>query len=275
MKALAQISILALTVFPLWVQSSQAAETSAQPSSPACFLSPDTCNLFQQAADELAVSPVLTQAIAQVESAASPYALNIEGQAFSFDSKEEAIEAAGRELAAGKSFDSGIMQINSQWLKRFDLPLAALFDPAANIYLGSWILSKNIRQYPGWQAVARYHSPNESQGQTYVERVKAALRAKKTGVKAKALSKKLTAGSADGFAGGLDESKEKITSNSLTAGNAFVREPAHQIVVYRTVGEASKRGNAVSAVKRDKSPAVFVQRFGEKQLVFARETHDE
>ena len=242
---------------------------------PAPSLSSDFHPLFQSAADYLGVPISLTQAIAEVESGTFSHVLNIEGQSLFFDTKEDALTAARRALAAGKSFDSGIMQINSQWIKRFDLPLEAVFDPAANIYLGSWILGENIRQYPGWRAVARYHSPNESRGQTYVERVKAVLKAKKTGVKAKALSKKLTAGSADGFAGGLDESKEKITSNGLAAGNAFVREPAHQLVVYRAAREASKRESAVSAVKRDKAPSAFVQRFGEKRLVFARQASDE
>ena len=139
----------------------------ANPVAPAPFPSSDFRHFFQSAADELGVPISLTQAIAQVESAAYPYALNIEGKAFSFATKDEAIEAARWTLAAGKSFDSGIMQINSQWINRFDLPLEALFDPAANIYLGSWILGENIRQYPGWRAVAHYHSPNESQGQTY------------------------------------------------------------------------------------------------------------
>ena len=302
MKALARITVLALAVFSLWMQSSQAAETSAQPSSPACFLSPDTCNLFQHAANELAVSPVLTQAIAQVESAASPYALNIEGQSFSFDSKEEAIEAAQRALAAGKSFDSGIMQINSQWLKRFDLPLAAVFDPAANIYLGSWILSKNIRQYPGWQAVARYHSTDERRGQTYVEQVKAALQKAEDRKTARArVAAPDSEKPPDSLAKDLpvpDESMGNLGAGGTgtgTAGSGFVREPAPlnrltgHLVVYRALAanlvanlaasgerERPARVNQAISVRGTTNAPPFVQRFdGSQPPMFVRQAENE
>ena len=312
MKVLARISILALAAFSLWIPPGQAAETSAQPPSPACPLSPATCSLFQSTADELGVPISLTQAIAQVESAVTPYALNIEGQAFSFDSKEEAIEAAGRALTSGRSFDSGIMQINSQWIKRFDLPLEAVFDPAANIYLGSWILSKNIRQYPGWQAVARYHSPDQSRGQTYVEQVKAALKKVEDRKTARPRisapgSKKLAASLAkeaallpavplDG-----DEPKGKIvsdagiagtgTTGAGTAGSVFVREPATQnrltghLVVYRGLavnlaasGERENPAHVSPAptVRKKEKAQVFVQRFNGAQIpTFARQAQYE
>jgi hypothetical protein len=84
-------------------------------------------------------------------------------------------------LAAGKSFDSGVMQINSQWLSRFHIPLDAVFDPEANIWLGGWILSQNIRQHGNLKtAVARYHSTEEARGNSYVRLVEAAL-AQQTG----------------------------------------------------------------------------------------------
>jgi len=68
------------------------------------------------------------------------------------------------------------MQINSQWLTRFHIPLDAVFDPEANIWLGGWILSQNIRQHGDLKtAVARYHSPNATRGNRYVSQVKAAL----------------------------------------------------------------------------------------------------
>jgi len=78
--------------------------------------------------------------------------------------------------AEGRSFDSGIMQVNNFWLKKYGIPLEAAFDPLANIYLGSWILKQEIdRHGQTWGAVGAYHSPNEARGGKYAEMVKEAL----------------------------------------------------------------------------------------------------
>ena len=141
--------------------------------------------LFQRVAAETNVPLPLLYAIALVESKGHPFTLNIDGQAFFFAGKDEVIAAAKKALAAGKSFDSGVMQINSQWLTRFSIPLDAVFDPEANIWLGGWILSQNIRQHRQRNgdlttAVARYHSTDTKRGNRYVRLVEAAL-AQQTG----------------------------------------------------------------------------------------------
>ena len=157
------VSVFSLLVLHSFSQEVQAAEQ-------------DLSRYFQSAARDLSISPELTTAIARVESDHSPFALNVEGQSFFFGSKEEAIFAAKEAMAAGKSFDSGVMQINSQWLTRYSIPVEALFDPEANIYVGSWILSQNLRTHGDLDtAIARYHSPKEERGKAYVELVKAAL----------------------------------------------------------------------------------------------------
>jgi soluble lytic murein transglycosylase-like protein len=146
--------------------SARAAETGLAP-------------LFERAAVEVNVPLPLLLAIARVESHSHPYTINLEGKPIFFTSQAEAIAAARQALAAGKSFDSGIMQVNSQWLNRFSIPLDAFFDPEANIWLGAWILGQNIRQYPNWRAdwraIARYHSPDMTKGNRYVSQVKAVL----------------------------------------------------------------------------------------------------
>jgi len=230
---------------------------------------PDFRPLFQSAAAELAVSPAVTQAIARVESRVWPYTLNIEGQPFFFASKKEALAAARRALAEGKSFDTGIMQINSQWLRRYNLPLEAVLDPAANIYLGSWILSREMaRNGDTWQAVARYHSPNQSQGRTYVEQVKAALR-RKTGTKTAVKSSRPAAGqllnSAALDAPLVPAAPEESKGKNISADkNVFTREPAPQpqLVVYRADDAPTKRESPISAIKQDKAPSAFVQHLG-------------
>lgn len=132
--------------------------------------------LFEAAAQEVDVPAELTQAIARVESGGAPYALNVEGRGYFFDNKVDAVAAAEKAAAAGRSFDSGMMQINNWWLKRYGIPLEAVFDPAANILLGSWILRQELdRQGDTWKAVARYHSPNSDRGQHYASLVRRAL----------------------------------------------------------------------------------------------------
>ncbi len=132
--------------------------------------------LFLAAAADLHVPGEWTQAIAQVESKRNPFTLNIEGKGYVFDSKEEALAAARQAQLDGRSFDSGIMQVNNQWLRKYDIPLEAALDPEANIWLGSWILQQEIkRQGQNWAAVARYHSPDPVRGRRYVDMVQAAL----------------------------------------------------------------------------------------------------
>lgn len=133
--------------------------------------------LFLSAVADLQVPSEWTQAIAQVESKRHPFTLNVEGKGYFFDSKEEALAAARKAQLEGRSFDSGIMQVNNQWLRKYDIPLEAALDPEANIWLGSWILSREIEEHgPSWSAVARYHSPDPVRGQQYVDLVKDAIR---------------------------------------------------------------------------------------------------
>lgn len=132
---------------------------------------------FQNAAVTVGVPVALTQAIAGVESGGSPWALNVAGRGHIHASRDEALAAARRADAAGLSFDSGIMQINNWWLKRYGIPLEAMFDPAANILLGSWILRQELDRAGGdaWTAVARYHSPDANRGRRYADMVRRAL----------------------------------------------------------------------------------------------------
>lgn len=133
-------------------------------------------SMFEEAAHTWGVPAALTQAIARVESGLSPWTLNIEGRGYQFESKEKALEKAKEAEAEGRSFDSGVMQVNSFWLKKYGIPLEAALDPQANIYLGSWILKQEIvRHGENWGAVGAYHSPNEDRGRKYAEMVKNVL----------------------------------------------------------------------------------------------------
>lgn len=137
----------------------------------------DNERYFQNAAATVGVPVALTQAIAGVESGGSPWALNVAGRGHIHASRDEALAAARRADAAGLSFDCGLMQINNWWLKRYGIPLEAMFDPAANILLGSWILRQELDRAGGdaWTAVARYHSPDAVRGRRYAALVRRAL----------------------------------------------------------------------------------------------------
>ncbi|MDL2226628.1 lytic transglycosylase domain-containing protein [Deltaproteobacteria bacterium OttesenSCG-928-M10] len=133
--------------------------------------------LFEAPALELGVSRELTVAIAGVESGLSPWVLNIEGQPFRFDSKEKALEKAVEAWTAGQSFDLGLMQVNSQWLRRFDISPEAALDPLANVYFGSWILKQEIDRHGDIRAaIGAYHSPTPARASRYADQVMEALK---------------------------------------------------------------------------------------------------
>jgi len=113
----------------------------------------------------------LMVAISSVESRFNPWALNIAGKSYFPDSKKAALEKL-EESAGIESFDVGIMQINSLWLRRFKISASDAMEPHVNILLGAYILNENFIAYgPGIKAVAAYHSPNRDRGSRYAKEV--------------------------------------------------------------------------------------------------------
>ena len=199
--------------------------------------------LFAAAAREVDVPPTLTQAIARVESKDWPWALNIEGRSLFFDTKAEAVAAARRAEAAGRSFDVGAMQVNNWWLKRYGIPLEAAFDPAANILLGSWILKQEMeREGDTWKAVGRYHSPNAKRGERYANQVRRALERGPLAVAKPGKPKREDA-----------KAKENMPALVPSAALAVLDSPANNT--------AAKGGGGLLAYRRDDgtSAAVFVR----------------
>ena len=225
-------------------------------------------SFFEAAAREVDVPPELTQAIARVESGGTPYALNVEGRGYFFDSKEEALAAASEAQAAGKSFDSGVMQINNWWLKRYDIPLEAVFDPAANILLGSWILRQELdRHGDTWTAVARYHSPNTDRGNQYVALVRRALE------RGTVKTKKSAPGIVD--SGATRETAPKLVStrNRAVEDDAKTKKPQEEVgttgplVVYRGI---PKRAKPVFSRTRSGQPGHYQEELVAQNRVFVR-----
>ena len=132
--------------------------------------------LFTASATEFGLSETLLTAIARVESGLNPWAVNVAGRSYACQSREEALAVARAAQAAGQSFDVGLMQINSWWLKKYGLSLEAVLEPATNIRFGSWILKRELDRWGDLRrAVGAYHSPQPRRAEAYADRVLAAL----------------------------------------------------------------------------------------------------
>ena len=120
----------------------------------------------------LAAEPItpskLVEAIARQESGLNPLAVNVAGKSFYPATREEAENIIREAQAAGKSYDVGLMQINSWWIDRYDIPAENLLDPVFNAEWGKKILTGEIsRNGLNWQAVGKYHSPDQERGRRY------------------------------------------------------------------------------------------------------------
>lgn len=112
--------------------------------------------------------PKLVEAIAVQESGLNPLAVNVAGKSYSPATREEAERIIQSAQASGKSFDVGLMQINSWWMERYDIPPASLLDPEINAAWGKWILAQEISRHGlNWLAVGKYHSPDTERGRRY------------------------------------------------------------------------------------------------------------
>ena len=112
--------------------------------------------------------PGLVEAIAQQESGLNPLAVNVAGKSYHPATPAEAEEIIRQAQAAGKSFDVGLMQINSWWVERYDIPPASLLNPETNRAWGEWILAQELARHGlNWRAVGAYHSPDEERGRRY------------------------------------------------------------------------------------------------------------
>lgn len=121
----------------------------------------------------------LVEAIARQESGLNPLAVNVAGKTYHPATREEAERIIQAAQAAGKSFDVGVMQVNSWWMERYGISPASLLDPEMNTAWGKWILAQEIARHGlSWQAVGKYHSPDIERGRRYAWHVYAAYAGK-------------------------------------------------------------------------------------------------
>ena len=130
------------------------------------------------------VHPATTQTIIEVESAGNPLAIhdNMSRSSFNPATKEEAVKIASYLIARGHSVDMGLMQINSQHLRKKDLDLESLFEPCYNIKTGTKILAdfynhhrKNNPNEPDdiilLKALSSYNTGTPYNGKSYVNKI--------------------------------------------------------------------------------------------------------
>lgn len=123
-------------------------------------------------ADAQEPPPALVKAIARQESGLNPLAVNIAGKSYYPTTRGEAERLIREALTAGKSFDVGKMQINNWWMKRYSIDPFCLLDPGVNETWGKKILAEEIASHGlNWQAVGKYHSPDQERGRQYAWRV--------------------------------------------------------------------------------------------------------
>ena len=112
-------------------------------------------NCFTAAAQRYSVDKRMLVAIAQTESRLNPAAI-------------------GPPNTNG-SYDIGLMQINSGWLRslaQHGISQSDLKEACTNIHVGAWILATNIQVHgPTWRAVGAYNARTPSKQLLYVSKV--------------------------------------------------------------------------------------------------------
>lgn len=114
----------------------------------------------------------IAMAIARQESGLNPNCVNVAGEDHFPATRAEAEKIIKRAAAENKSYDVGLMQINSQWIKKWKIDPCSLLDPDANIRAGIRILSEEIKRHGmNWKAVGAYHSPTPARAMQYANQV--------------------------------------------------------------------------------------------------------
>lgn len=132
---------------------------------------------FDYPCHKFGIPKVVAMAIARQESDGNPLVINIQGKDVCPTSLDEAIGIAEACEARGLSYDVGLMQINSYWIRKYHIPLPMLFSLKNNIYMGCFILAGNIRRLGfNWKGIAAYHSMTPWRNADYQEKLRRHLR---------------------------------------------------------------------------------------------------
>lgn len=129
-------------------------------------ITPQEQTCFIKAASMYQVPVKVLISIAKVESGFNPYALNVAGASFMPSNRNEAWSIIYRNYYS--SIDIGIMQVNTYWFKKLNIPYWYGLDPCYSIMLGAYVLREKINRYGNnWFGIAAYHSANPYSNNRY------------------------------------------------------------------------------------------------------------
>ena len=134
---------------------------------------------FSRASAATGVPVRLLKSVAYVESGFSPYALNVDGEAYFAKNYADAYYIARYFIDKGYSVDVGLMQVNYNiWSKRIGVSLRQLLVPRNNALVGAYILGRYIAKRNNvFAGIGEYHSGNPYDARIYENKVLAAYEA--------------------------------------------------------------------------------------------------
>jgi len=151
------ILLFALFVFLLIPKKSYCGEFAAQGSRSYWQITPEEDLCFIKAASMYQVPVNILKSIAKVESGFNPYALNVEGASYMPKNQNQAWSIIRANY--GKSIDIGIMQVNTSWFKKLNIPYWYGLNSCYSIMLGAYVLRDKMNRFGNnWYGIAAYHS---------------------------------------------------------------------------------------------------------------------
>lgn len=136
-------------------------------------VSPEILSATKYASQRTGIPEWLILSIAHVESGFNPYAVNVAGKSYQPKTKEAAYAIIRNAALAGKSFDVGVMQVNSFWFKKYNIPYHYGLDLQNSLVMGAEILREEIlRNGNNWLSVGYYHSKKNKNALEYYNKIK-------------------------------------------------------------------------------------------------------
>jgi len=134
-------------------------------------------DILEYASSQVGVTTDLLAAVAWAESKMLPYAINVEGKAYYFTSKKQALAALNDKDIIAKDVDIGLFQINYRhWGKPLGIKKEDLLDVRVCSLIGAMILKYNLQLHNDpWVAIGKYHSRDINKMKTYQAKVSRGL----------------------------------------------------------------------------------------------------
>jgi len=130
---------------------------------------------LEYASSQVGITVDLLAAVAWAESKMLPYAINVQGKAYHFTSRERALKML-RGLKTG-DVDIGLFQVNYRlWGEPLGLHKEDLLDSRVCAIMGALILRYNLQRHRDpWVAIGRYHSGDMDRMRAYQDKVSRGL----------------------------------------------------------------------------------------------------